>query len=48
MVEEYCHGTKYFYAPDFSNTDAIDANGYVFTTGNNGGNFFPGILSEED
>ena len=48
MVEVYCHGTQYFYAPDFSNTDAIDDNGYVFTTGNNGGNFFPGILSEED
>ena len=44
MGEAFSHGTQYFYNPE---SDNKDANGYVPTTSEIG-NFFPGILSEED
>ncbi len=46
MNEAFSHGTQYFYNPE---SDDKDANGYVASTSGSGiGNFFPGILSEED
>lgn len=44
MGEAFSHGTQYFYNPE---SDSKDENGYVASTSEIG-NFFPGILSEED